>query len=893
MSHNPTYSLDPHQKRVIEEVFAWFYANPTGNPIVNACVASGKSVMIAEFCRIVMTQWPDQRILMVVASKELVVQNYEKLRSIYPAGDFGLYSASAGKKNPHAKIVFATIGSIYNKAMHTGAFSLCLIDECFVAGTQIKTPTGYKKIEDINIGDEIVCAIGKSTVLGVSKKESNRIVEVLLNDGTRIKCTEDHPFFTTKGWIEASKVEGETVIREQDMSSLWRGFQAEHLCLQSSRTRKNVGKEDVLFAKMLRRKRAKIYCTPSPNSKRIVTERKNSTSKTNFSTRKNRNLCFLRKRVCNKRYINNQKTEMLQQILCKEVEKPNGPIRHKRKNVKNTEIYRSQAENYWREWQKINRYSASNAKYPWLELDSRVSNKNTCRSQKRCLSELLQGRYWQRRVENCDRVRWTNSFWKANRIGQEKRQFSIGIGVENVSNIKQGCYETVFNLRISGHPSYFANGILVHNCHNVSRKETGMYRQMIAEYTRLNPLFRVLGFTGTPFRGNGILLTQGDEAIFTAIAATVTIREMLDAGYLAPLVLAETKTKTDVSGVHISNATGDYKISELAKAIDQDSITKSACAEIIEKGRDRKSWLIFGVDVEHCQHIHEEMQRQTHGELKGAVVSGTTPAALRDRILANFKAGKLRYVVNCMVLTVGFDAPAVDLIALIRNTRSPVLYVQIGGRGMRKPRPPAPPKRDCLWLDFTDTTSTLGPIDQVKGRTEVKRLNSSSYPTTTNESIVICPQCQARYPVSTQVCECGYKFIIRSVNANAVSSDAPILSVGEPTRFIMVDSWRCRRHFKLGKPDTMCVSYSPKGEGNLSGEHHNEWLCFDHKGYARTEAEKWWLKMGGELPFPVDVSEALRDFRRLKKPDYIEAVKEGKFMRIINHGYLPAIPNTV
>jgi DNA repair protein RadD len=538
------YQLRDYQERVLRELFAWFVKFLVGNPIVSACVAAGKSIIIAEFCRRVIEMYPNQRILMVVSSKELVSQNYEKLRAIYPEGNYGLYCAGLGKKNGHAQIVFATIGSIHDKAMQTGAFNLCIIDEC----------------------------------------------------------------------------------------------------------------------------------------------------------------------------------------------------------------------------------------------------------------------------------------------------------------------------------------------HLVNPKEIGTYRKMIADYTRLNPKFRVIGFTGTPFRGNGILITEGEQALFTDIATEISIGELLEQGYLSPLVLSETRTKTDITGVHIDSKTGDFKINELAKAIDRDDVTKSVVTEIIEAGHDRKSWLIFGVDVQHCEHLHEELERRG---IHGAVVHGKTPKAQRDRILAQFKAHKLRYVVNCQILTTGFDHAATDLIALVRNTRSPCLFVQMGGRGLRV----AEGKRDCLWLDFTDSTAVLGSIDTIRGRRENKNKKDGT------PILKKCPICGAACPPAATVCECGHEFEIeRNIKVNAVSSDAPILSsmIPNKTDLCRVQSWSAKPHAKLGSPTSMQISYyaqDTSSGGNLSqltATNHREWLCFDHTGYAKRKAEELWLKLGGKIPLPANTAEAVARFSELTQPEFIELKKEGKYYVVTN-----------
>jgi DNA repair protein RadD len=84
-------------------------------------------------------------------------------------------------------------------------------------------------------------------------------------------------------------------------------------------------------------------------------------------------------------------------------------------------------------------------------------------------------------------------------------------------------------------------------------------------------------------------------------------------------------------------------------------------------------------------------------EGQAALVTGDTDAAERDRIITEFKEKKIKFLVNVSVLTTGFDAPHVDLIALLRPTESASLFQQIVGRGLRL----APGKADCLVLDYT------------------------------------------------------------------------------------------------------------------------------------------------------------------------------------------------
>ena len=93
-------------------------------------------------------------------------------------------------------------------------------------------------------------------------------------------------------------------------------------------------------------------------------------------------------------------------------------------------------------------------------------------------------------------------------------------------------------------------------------------------------------------------------------------------------------------------------------------------------------------------------------------MTGETPFPEREDSIATFKAGMVRCLVNVNVLTTGFDAPRVDLLAMLRPTLSTGLYVQMVGRGTRK----ADGKVNCLILDFAGNCRRHGPVDRVASR---------------------------------------------------------------------------------------------------------------------------------------------------------------------------------
>ncbi|CAG8717700.1 8889_t:CDS:2, partial [Scutellospora calospora] len=115
---------------------------------------------------------------------------------------------------------------------------------------------------------------------------------------------------------------------------------------------------------------------------------------------------------------------------------------------------------------------------------------------------------------------------------------------------------------------------------------------------------------------------------------------------------------------------------------------------------NRKSTLVFGVDIDHVKNLTEMFQEygvNAHG------ITSQTKTYKRAEILNNFKAKLFPVLVNCGILTEGTDIPTIDCIIMSRPTKSHVLFQQMIGRGMRI----AEGKEDCLVLDFIDSYSKI------------------------------------------------------------------------------------------------------------------------------------------------------------------------------------------
>lgn len=432
-------------------------------------------------------------------------------------------------------------------------------------------------------------------------------------------------------------------------------------------------------------------------------------------------------------------------------------------------------------------------------------------------------------------------------------------------------YATIGSIYKKAHLIGRVDLVLADECHLINSKEAGTWRSFLSDLKRYNPHVRTIGWTGTPFRGDGVWLTAGDEPLFHGVAAKVTMRELLDIGYLAPLTPGGVKMTMSADGVSVVN--GDYKISELAARVDKQELIDAACDEIVELAADRKRWLVFCVTVDHARHVDEALRARG---IVSEVVSADTPKAERERIIEDFRAGRIRALCNVAVLTTGFDVPAVDCIALLRNTKSPVLYVQIAGRGMRVlggniTESAARGKSDCLWLDFTDTTANLGPVDAIQGRGPKRKMTSE-------RPVKLCEECGSINAVSARQCiDCGALFDIVEQAPHGTKVSAAAIMSGQKSAVVKytISNVTYAKHQKPGKPPSLRVEY-------WSGLRivAKEWIGIESDNhFAASRASHWWWSRSGAST-PTTVDQAIKSTDALRSPSVVYVIESGKYPEI-------------
>ena len=380
--------------------------------------------------------------------------------------------------------------------------------------------------------------------------------------------------------------------------------------------------------------------------------------------------------------------------------------------------------------------------------------------------------------------------------------------------------------------------VIVDECHLVAPKEasTIMYQQVFAAC----PGAQRVGLSATPYRLDSGLLYTGPGAWYDRLACDISMRT-LTPEYLSPLKGILTAHNIDTSGVHVQ--AGEFVQSELAQKALQEDVLSGAVAEICLLGTDRQSWLLFCVDVAHTMAVADALRARG---IRTGVVLGHTPQEERRETLAAFKAGKLRAIANCAVLTTGFDHPGIDLVAMLRPTMSKGLVVQCLGRGARQ----AAGKVDCLVLDYAGNIARHAPLDEL-------------WETRKSAERVAQEEREAREAHEAARTEQHDRHDRQASLLDPLSGLAP-----ERAEYrVLGVTYEVRVSKGRGRP-MLVVKYHTPDRKRLRPQYPPylwQWVLVEYEGWPRRQAEQWFARRG--LPSaPRTAAEALARAEKLPCP---------------------------
>lgn len=418
--------------------------------------------------------------------------------------------------------------------------------------------------------------------------------------------------------------------------------------------------------------------------------------------------------------------------------------------------------------------------------------------------------------------------------------------------------------------------ILIDEAHLVSEKDETMYGQFINELKALNPRCRVVGLTATPFRtGEGPLC--GRTKLFQRIVYEAFTGDLIEQGFLCPITNKPADAEVDTEGIKTRG--GEFIESDMQAIFSGADNVLAACLETFKKCHDRKSILIFASGVKHAEDVAKHIE-ELAGERVGLVTGETLPIE-RSGILSDFKNQNLRWLVNCDVLTTGFNAKCVDAIAIMRATMSPGLFCQMVGRGLRL----FFSKLNCLILDFGENIKRHGSIDDKNfGRASEAKRGQAARAAALNGRGKPCPACGLDVASNARACECGFIF---PVNHQGSADGSSQLTGQTPPEVWTVVSASWAKHTKRGEPDappTLRIDYECQpidSEGGLLKNKVSEWVCIEHDGFARIKACLWWQARSiSEVPSTVDEALSLLNCGAARMAAQLTTIKDGKYTRI-------------
>ena len=656
--------LRPYQSAALDKCKERYQAGVNRQLLVMA-TGLGKAVIFATLRQHM--EW-DKRVMVLVHREELAAQAADKLLHWNPGLMVGVEMARSKARGMDTHVVASvpTLGrknSERLKQFDPAAFDCIVSDECFPAGTLVDG----RPIENIVAGDSVLSYDESSgthcrrRVLSTFKNPSpGRMVVVTCGD-VKLTCTESHPIYTRKGWKHASSLERHDRLL---------------LVLPPS-------------GRFVHTSAVATYNVPE-DGESVLLE------------------CL--SRPVHFPFIFREDGENQPEICVSTDDRaePDAPGRQSSAHEEHPLGDGSQTSNPWwkRDWPYP--FPVPTTFVPWYGMDGRARSQDGTLEGER-LPDGLQTRPGARGAQD-RRGGGRELAWTACETGAGRQEGSTlaWVGVDSVEIQEQGsagepdrmCPDGyVYNLEVEGTHTYFANGVLVHNCHHACSPQWARVLDYFGLMQPGGPILS-LGLTATPNRSDGIGLRRCFDEIVYDMGIDAGIRE----GYLVDLRCWRISTKTTLDDVR--TVAGDFNEGDLAKTVNTPERNGMIVKAWAQHAKDKKS-LVFTANIQHALDLAEAFKALG---VPTAAVWGDDPD--RSEKLRKHRAGvELLVLCNCAVLTEGYDDPNIEVIVLARPTKSALLLTQMIGRGTRMPdgcqhiSDVGDGKKDCIILDVVDTTS--------------------------------------------------------------------------------------------------------------------------------------------------------------------------------------------
>ena len=621
------------------------------------------------------------RTLWLTHTQDLLNQSMSRAKECFGIDKSEYGTITEGKVNIGNTITFATVQTMcrIDLPKYRDCWDCVIVDECFPKGTKIHTPKGEKELQNLCVGDIITSynrhtkKIENKPVVNIMKHKAHDIVCIKLKSGQIVFCTKNHPFFVRdKGWVSAENLRGNDyvmqLLRKSDRrnKALENGLLSEQtagmgILLQGMRTKRNCRKKQ---KELDRRAQRSLFGNDEQEQ---------------------------------------QKT-FARNIRENEVKQSDEKIGNAKKSVRTIKGNRTSPQDTMWEWGGVDCSSTN--------IDVRISknagsicgisdtNKNAKRKR---LSVVLQGRYCYTEFDDSNRSRRYEPFFnRTSKSRQKENRFFDWVGVESVTlqeHTSDGTFNGVcpdgyvYNIEVADNNNYFANGILVHNCH----KAVGSPTNVMMFYKVLSNLSAryKYGLTATPYRADGLERTM--FALLGNTICTVPKEEVEDKTCPVKVSMISTGFEPDVDKVTGGDGVLNYSklIDEVITDEDRNKFVANAICEAAGGG----AVLVLSDRLQHLDALENLVKSKIPRVARLGVAATKAAKERRKRLLNALNDGELNIVFATFKLAKeGLDVPNLRTIVFATPQKDKATVIQSAGRVARK----ADGKEFGRVIDFID-----------------------------------------------------------------------------------------------------------------------------------------------------------------------------------------------
>lgn len=278
----------------------------------------------------------------------------------------------------------------------------------------------------------------------------------------------------------------------------------------------------------------------------------------------------------------------------------------------------------------------------------------------------------------------------------------------------------------------------------IDEAHVGAFRKIIEAF----PEARIIGATATPLAASK---KHPLNDLYDDIVEPVTIAELIDSNYLAPAKTYGAREEIGKLAVKNGEYTDASQMDHFGKKSHYDGVVIQ-----YQKLAPGKKAICFCVNQEHAVKTAEAFNKA--GIRARFIISDKTlcPDHVRDKNKKDFAEGAFDVLVNCGILTTGYDEPSIQAVIVDRKTKSLPLWLQMCGRGSR----PYEGKKHFTIIDMGSNFAEHGLWQQATDWTELFHNPKKSYGNVKFEAPVKkCPECDfALHPTARTCPECDYSF---------------------------------------------------------------------------------------------------------------------------------------